>query len=85
MRILSYNPGHDGAFAYVEDGRLLFSMRPKRIQSTEILRYLSPMHSMHLPNFMSFPTCCAKGAGGPATFQAKRRQWPTTAAPIAIR
>lgn len=25
MKILSYNPGHDGAFAYLEDGRLVFS------------------------------------------------------------
>ncbi|TYT23811.1 proline dehydrogenase [Luteimonas viscosa] len=30
MKILSYNPGHDGAFAYVEDGRLLFSMEAEK-------------------------------------------------------
>ncbi len=30
MRILSYNPGHDGAFAYVEDGRLIFSIEAEK-------------------------------------------------------
>lgn len=30
MRILSYNPGHDGAFAYVEDGRLVFSIEAEK-------------------------------------------------------
>ena len=30
MKILSYNPGHDGAFAYVEDGRLLFSIEAEK-------------------------------------------------------
>lgn len=30
MRILSYNPGHDGAFAYVEDGRLVFSVEAEK-------------------------------------------------------
>ncbi len=30
MRILSYNPGHDGAFAYLEDGRLVFSIEAEK-------------------------------------------------------
>ncbi|MEJ7925757.1 carbamoyltransferase C-terminal domain-containing protein [Sphingobium sp. AN641] len=30
MRILSYNPGHDGAFAYIEDGRLVFSVEAEK-------------------------------------------------------
>lgn len=30
MKILSYNPGHDGAFAYVEDGRLIFSIEAEK-------------------------------------------------------
>lgn len=30
MRILSYNPGHDGAFAYVEDRRLIFSIEAEK-------------------------------------------------------
>jgi predicted NodU family carbamoyl transferase len=30
MKILSYNPGHDGAFAYVEDGRLMFSVEAEK-------------------------------------------------------
>jgi carbamoyltransferase/hydroxymethyl cephem carbamoyltransferase len=30
MKILSYNPGHDGAFVYVEDGRLLFSIEAEK-------------------------------------------------------
>lgn len=30
MKILSYNPGHDGAFAYVEDGRLVFSIEAEK-------------------------------------------------------
>ncbi|MDM0081707.1 carbamoyltransferase C-terminal domain-containing protein [Variovorax sp. J31P179] len=30
MKILSYNPGHDGAFAYVEDGRLIFSVEAEK-------------------------------------------------------
>lgn len=30
MKILSYNPGHDGAFAYVEDGRLVFSLEAEK-------------------------------------------------------
>ncbi|WP_294203266.1 carbamoyltransferase C-terminal domain-containing protein [uncultured Sphingomonas sp.] len=30
MRILSYNPGHDGAFAYVENGRLAFSIEAEK-------------------------------------------------------
>lgn len=30
MRILSYNPGHDGAFAYIEDGRLVFSIEAEK-------------------------------------------------------
>jgi hypothetical protein len=30
MKILSYNPGHDGAFAYVEDGHLVFSIEAEK-------------------------------------------------------
>lgn len=30
MKILSYNPSHDGAFAYVEDGRLVFSIEAEK-------------------------------------------------------
>ena len=30
MRILSYNPGHDGAVACIEDGRLLFSIEAEK-------------------------------------------------------
>ncbi|RYD85808.1 MAG: proline dehydrogenase [Verrucomicrobiaceae bacterium] len=30
MKILSYNPGHDGAFAYLEDGRLVFSIEAEK-------------------------------------------------------
>lgn len=30
MKILSYNPGHDGAFAYIEDGRLVFSLEAEK-------------------------------------------------------
>jgi predicted NodU family carbamoyl transferase len=30
MKILSYNPGHDGAFAYVEGGRLVFSIEAEK-------------------------------------------------------
>ncbi len=30
MKILSYNPGHDGAFAYVENGRLGFSIEAEK-------------------------------------------------------
>ena len=30
MKILSFNPGHDGAFAYVEDGRLITSVETEK-------------------------------------------------------
>jgi predicted NodU family carbamoyl transferase len=30
MKILSYNPGHDGAFAYLDDGRLVFSIEAEK-------------------------------------------------------
>ncbi|MDH2329049.1 carbamoyltransferase C-terminal domain-containing protein [Cereibacter sp. SYSU M97828] len=30
MKILSYNPGHDGAFACIEDGRLVFSIEAEK-------------------------------------------------------
>lgn len=30
MNIVSYNPGHDGAIAYIEDGRLLFSIESEK-------------------------------------------------------
>lgn len=30
MKILSYNPGHDGTFAYLEDGRLVFSVEAEK-------------------------------------------------------
>ena len=30
MRILSYNPGHDGAFAYLEDGHLVASIEAEK-------------------------------------------------------
>jgi predicted NodU family carbamoyl transferase len=30
LRILSYNPGHDGAFAYLEDGRLVTSIEAEK-------------------------------------------------------
>jgi predicted NodU family carbamoyl transferase len=30
MRILSYNPGHDGAFAYLKDGRLITSIEAEK-------------------------------------------------------
>lgn len=30
MKILSYNPGHDGAIAYLKDGRLIFSIEAEK-------------------------------------------------------
>lgn len=30
MKILSYNPGHDGAIAYLKDGRLMFSIETEK-------------------------------------------------------
>src|SRR5690606_1537282 len=30
MKILSYNPGHDGAFAYLKDGHLKFSIEAEK-------------------------------------------------------
>ncbi len=30
MRILSYNPGHDGAIALIEDGRMMFSVEAEK-------------------------------------------------------
>ena len=30
MKILSYNPGHDGAFSYLEDGHLVFSIEAEK-------------------------------------------------------
>lgn len=30
MNILSYNPGHDGAFAYIKDGHLIFSIEAEK-------------------------------------------------------
>jgi len=30
MKILSYNPGHDGAFAYLADGQLMFSLEAEK-------------------------------------------------------
>jgi len=30
LKILSYNPGHDGAFAYIEEGRLVFSIEAEK-------------------------------------------------------
>jgi hydroxymethyl cephem carbamoyltransferase len=30
MKILSYNPGHDGAFAYLKDGCLMFSIEAEK-------------------------------------------------------
>jgi len=46
MRILSYNPGHDGAVAYLQDGRLVFSIEAEKDSNW---RYMpaSP-HDLHL-------------------------------------
>ena len=30
MKILSFNPGHDGAFAYLEDGHLVTSIEAEK-------------------------------------------------------
>jgi predicted NodU family carbamoyl transferase len=30
MKILSYNPGHDGAIAYIDDSRLIFSIESEK-------------------------------------------------------
>ncbi|MEW5562637.1 hypothetical protein AB1287_20770 [Enterobacter asburiae] len=30
MRILSYNPGHDGAVAFLENGRLIMSIEAEK-------------------------------------------------------
>jgi predicted NodU family carbamoyl transferase len=30
MKILSFNPGHDGTFAYLEDGRLITSVEAEK-------------------------------------------------------
>lgn len=30
MKILSFNPGHDGAFAYLEDGNLVASIEAEK-------------------------------------------------------
>ena len=30
MKILSYNPGHDGAIAYLKDGHLMFSIEAEK-------------------------------------------------------
>ncbi len=30
MKILSFNPGHDGTFAYIEDGKLIISIETEK-------------------------------------------------------
>ncbi len=30
MKILSYNPGHDGAIAFIQDGRLMMSIEAEK-------------------------------------------------------
>jgi len=51
MKILSYNPGHDGAIAYIKDGQLLFSIEAEKnsnyryspISSPDVFRILGEL------------------------------------------
>jgi hydroxymethyl cephem carbamoyltransferase len=49
MKILSYNPGHDGSIAYLKDGGLLLSIEAEKNSN---YRY-SPVSSHDLLNFLS--------------------------------
>ena len=39
MNILSYNPGHDGAIAYLKDARLRFSIEAEKEQGADFWRF----------------------------------------------
>ena len=39
MNILSYNPGHDGAFAYLEDGQLVASVESEKKLPLSVLSF----------------------------------------------
>lgn len=54
MKILSYNPGHDGAIAYIKDAHLIFSIESEKnsnyryspISSHDVLNVLGELHEM---------------------------------------
>src|SRR5438477_10117084 len=58
MKILSYNPGHDGAFAYLEDGHLVSSIEAEKdshyrhsaLSVPDVFRFLGELNEV--PNVL---------------------------------
>ena len=90
MNILSYNPGHDGAIAYLRDARLRFRLRRRRTHITVTRLYPVMMSLTFLANSKKCPMFSVRAVGGHATttsgprtvpvprrVEERHRLWPT--------
>ncbi len=68
MKILSYNPGHDGAFAYVEDGRLVFSIEAEKSSKYRHSSLSVPDAFDALAELHAVPDVLCKGGWWPGDF-----------------
>jgi len=66
MIILSYNPGHDGAFAYLEDGQLVASVESEKTPVIVTLLWQFRMCSVFSVNSKRFLMFYVEVAGGQA-------------------
>lgn len=72
MKILSYNPGHDGAFAYVEDGHLIFSVEAEKGSKYRHSPLSVPDVFDVLSELQSVPDVLCKGGWWPSDSQREK-------------
>lgn len=65
MKILSYNPGHDGAFAYIKDGELIFSIEAEKNSKYRYSPVSSPDLLNALGNIEELPDVICTGGWWP--------------------
>lgn len=72
MKILSYNPGHDGAFAYVEDGCLVFSIEAEKSSRYRHSSLTVPDAFDVLAELQAIPDVLCRGGWWPGDFSLGR-------------
>ena len=83
MKILSYNPGHDGAFAYLEDGRLVFSIEAEKGSKYRHSPLSVPDALDVLSQLQAVPDVLCRGGWWPG--DSPPRWPPQTAPPLATQ
>jgi predicted NodU family carbamoyl transferase len=73
VRILSYNPGHDGAFAFIEDGRLIYSIESEKDSNDRHAPVSIPQVFGSIDGFEPLPNVICAGGW----WQGDRQEYPS--------